>query len=238
MKRFSSNIKTKIQYYVYIYIDPRNNEIFYVGKGKNNRCFQHLTDQKESEKVQKIEDIRKDGKEPIIEMLIHGVSDDIAKKVEASVIDLIDTKKLTNKIKGHSSSKIGRMSLEKIVSIYNPEKANITEPSLLIKISRTFSYSLLPHELYDATRQFWPFGPNRVKAKYAFSIFDGIIQEIYKIISWHKAGTTFSSRKTKNLDRWEFVGKIADENIRKKYLYKDVSDITKHQSAFYYLNIK
>ncbi len=240
MQKFSREVINKLKFYVYIYIDPKNNEIFYIGKGKGNRCFSHLTDDNESEKVKRIKEIRQENKEPIIEMLIHGVTEDVALKVEASVIDLIDLKKLTNKIKGHASSKIGRMSLEKLISIYNPEKANISECSLLIKISQTFSYSLSPNALYDATRQFWRTGPDREKVEYAFAIFDGTIQEIYKVISWHKAGTTFSSRKPepKEEDRWEFIGRIAEEKIRKKYLYKDVSDITNDQSSFYYLNIK
>ena len=138
IKNFTQKIMNDLGYYVYIYLDPRNDEIFYVGKGKNNRCFAHLSDDSDSEKVKRINEIRQENKEPIIEMLIHGVTEDTALKVEASVIDLIDVKKLTNKVKGHSSSKIGRMSLEKLVSIYNPEKAVITEPSLLIKISQSF----------------------------------------------------------------------------------------------------
>lgn len=28
-------------YYVYIYIDPRNNFPFYIGRGKNDRCYKH-----------------------------------------------------------------------------------------------------------------------------------------------------------------------------------------------------
>jgi len=238
-QKFPQNVITKLKYYVYIYIDPRNDEIFYVGKGKGNRCFAHLSEESESEKVKRINNIKGDNKTPIIEMIIHGVDEDIALKVEASVIDLIDVKKLTNKVKGHSSSKIGRMSIDKLLSIYNPDDANITEPSILIKTTQTFSYGIAPNELYDATRQFWRLGTNREKVEYAFSVYDGIIQEVYSVISWHKAGSTFSSREfdTKDSDKWEFIGKIADEKIRKKYLYKSVSSITKYQSSFYYLNI-
>lgn len=238
ISKFPQNIISKLGYYVYIYIDPRNNEIFYVGKGKGNRCFSHLSDIDSSEKVKRIKAIKQDMKEPLIELLIHGVTEDVALKVEASTIDILNVKKLTNKVKGHASSEIGRMSLEKIVSIYNPEKADIIEPSLLIKINQTFSYSLTSNELYDATRQFWRVGKDRDKVEFAFAVFDGTIQEVYKVVSWHKAGTTFSSRTTTKEERWEFVGQIADKNIRDKYLYKDVSDITNNQSPFYYLNIE
>ena len=40
--------------YVYILSDPSDNEIFYVGKGRGNRVFSHLTDQSDNPKTRKI----------------------------------------------------------------------------------------------------------------------------------------------------------------------------------------
>ena len=42
MDKFSVTTIEKIGYYVYRLIDPRNGETFYVGKGKNNRVFDHV----------------------------------------------------------------------------------------------------------------------------------------------------------------------------------------------------
>jgi uncharacterized protein len=240
MKNFPSAIIKELNYYVYLYIDPRNNKIFYVGKGNKNRCFSHLKDTYETDKVNRIKEIQNEGKKPIIEFLIHGVDEYTALRVEAAVIDLLNVKKLTNIVKGHSSSKIGRMSTDKLLSLHKKEKAIIEEPSVLIKISKTFNYSMSAQELYDATRQFWRIGNNKNKIKYAFSVYDGMIQEVYKIIDWYPGGTTFTTRtvEKEHKNKWEFIGKIADENIRRKYIYKDVSDIAKYQSSIYYLNIK
>jgi len=48
-----------IQYYVYLLKDPRNREVFYVGKGCANRIFQHLHDTLESEvKSDKLDRLR------------------------------------------------------------------------------------------------------------------------------------------------------------------------------------
>jgi len=239
MKRFPPAVQNSLKYYVYLFIDPRNNEIFYVGKGTGNRCFSHLDDKTESQKTQRISELDNAGLKPVIEILIHGLDEASSLRVEASVIDLIGISKLTNIKKGHASSKLGRMSLEKLVSIYNPERAEIIEPSLLIKINQTFYYGMSPQELYDATRQFWRIGAAREQVKLAFSVFDGTIQEIYEIVSWHPAGTTFSTRKMREdcIDRWEFVGRIANDSIRNKYLYKDVTSLVNGQNPFRYINI-
>ncbi len=83
---FTKNISDKIKYYIYIYSDPDTNQIFYVGKGNNNRVFSHLKAEDDSEIKQKIEEIRKRGKEPRIEILLHGLKDDkTALRVESSI---------------------------------------------------------------------------------------------------------------------------------------------------------
>ena len=42
MENFSSEVCKALAYYVYRLIDPRNGETFYVGKGKDNRVFEHV----------------------------------------------------------------------------------------------------------------------------------------------------------------------------------------------------
>jgi hypothetical protein len=39
---FGIGVAEKIGYYVYLLIDPRTSEVFYVGKGVGNRCFAHV----------------------------------------------------------------------------------------------------------------------------------------------------------------------------------------------------
>ena len=95
-KEFSQNTIKNLGYYVYIYSDPDTKQPFYIGKGKGNRCFNHLFQDNDSEKVAKIQEILKNGKEPIIEILVHGVDEETALKVEAAAIDLIGIDNLTN----------------------------------------------------------------------------------------------------------------------------------------------
>ena len=241
-KKFPQNIFNDIGYYVYTYVDPRDNKIFYVGKGQNNRVFAHLEDKSESDKVKKINEIITAGFNPKIDIIIHGLkTDEEAKKIEASIIDLIGIEKLTNQKRGYESRTYGKMSVEQICSLYITEDANIKEPSLLININRSFRYNLTSIELYDCTRSSWVIGDDRSKAEYAFAVYQGIIQEVYKIEGWFQANriiSSFGDNRNTESDRWEFVGNLAPENLRIKYLLKDVSQYMGPRNPINYINIK
>ena len=234
IQTFSPSVSRSLKHYVYIYSHPETEEIFYVGKGKGNRVFAHLKDKKDSKKVAYINDLKAKGLKPKIEILIHGLEDDnTALRVEASVIDLIGRSNLTNKQGGFKSGIYGRMTLDQATAAYHKEQISVNDPAILIRISRGFRYSLSPIELYDCTRGQWRMDPNKGrKAKYAFAIYEGIIQEVYTPVEWFEAGKTFSLRPgINNVDsdnenilegRFEFVGNLAPDKIRKKYKYKSV----------------
>ena len=40
--KFTPEVESKLQYYVYALVDPRTDPIFYVGRGVGNRVFQHI----------------------------------------------------------------------------------------------------------------------------------------------------------------------------------------------------
>tara|TARA_B100000795_G_scaffold249422_1_gene216944 strand:+ start:366 stop:1088 length:723 start_codon:yes stop_codon:yes gene_type:complete len=221
------SILKAMECYVYILSDPSDNEIFYVGKGRGNRVFSHLTDQSDNPKTRKIKEIRAKGLEPKIEFLVHGVDDHTAKKIEAAIIDLIGKNKLTNKVRGYESSYFGRMDVDQIRSRYESQRADITENVLLIKLTDSFSYNMSPMDLYDYTRGIWIVAKHRRETvTHVFAVYDGIIQETYNVVSWFRAGTTFTNRVDipawQITDRWEFVGSTCEE-MREKYRYKSAA---------------
>ena len=89
-------------YYVYVYIDPRNYEEFYFGKGKGSRKEAHLTDTGDSEKTRRINAIRKAGLKPIIRVIAKGLSEHDALLVEKTLLWKLG-RQLTNKSSGHYS---------------------------------------------------------------------------------------------------------------------------------------
>ena len=229
MKKFPPDIQKKLMWYVYLLSDPNTNEIFYVGKGKGNRVFDHFKNlKKDDPKSQKIKEILSQEKEPKIEFLIHGIeNENTIKRIESSIIDLIDKKNLTNKIGGYESSDFGRMDLNQIIGKYSSKKVDVKEKVLLIKLSKSFRYNMSEVELYDYTRGIWIISEKKRKEiEYVFCVYDGIVQETYNVIDWFPGGSTYSVRYDKEEwkihERWEFVGNISHE-MRKKYRHKSVS---------------
>jgi hypothetical protein len=77
---------TERRYYVYVYIDPRNLEEFYYGKGKGSRRFAHLTDSGDSEKTARISAIAREGLQPIIRTVAAGLTETEAHLIETTLI--------------------------------------------------------------------------------------------------------------------------------------------------------
>jgi hypothetical protein len=91
-------------YYVYVYIDPRNYEEFYYGKGKRDRKDVHLKDDSDSEKTKRIKEIFEVGQKPIIKVVAKGLTEHDAFLVEKTLIWKLG-RNLTNVSSGHFADK-------------------------------------------------------------------------------------------------------------------------------------
>lgn len=232
---FSNKTIEALGYYVYVYSDPDTRKPFYVGKGKGNRVFSHLNDQSENDKVKKISEIKARGKEPLIEILVHGLNEENALKVEAAAIDLIGIDNLTNQQRGHGASTYGKIEAATLEARYVCEelsKDDIKHNVLLIRINNLYHNNMTPLELYEATRGYWRINPKQAsKVDYVFSVYDGMVIEVYQPIQWFHGYSTFTTRKIENVSeerkktRYEFIGKIADNYIRELYLGKSVANL-------------
>jgi len=102
----------------------------------------------------------------------------------------------------------------------------VVHPALLIRINQLFRPDMSPLELYEVTRGVWKLGVRREKAQYGLAVFGGVVREVYEIQSWHPALTNaYETRGLEHHDvtgRWEFLGAVADEEIRGRYRGRSV----------------
>lgn len=228
----TSDIANALGFYVYAYIDPRDNSVFYIGKGVGSRATDHLWDKSESSKVARISNIIAAGLEPRIDIIAHQLRDDLeSSRVEAALIELFGVNNLTNVVRGRFSTDYPKRTLTDFVMELSPQAADITDPSLLIRINRHFKYGMSADALYENTRGIWVIGGRRYLAKFAMAVYAGIIREVYEIQSWHRAGETLYSTRVqselaKERDRrWEFLGHVAPEPTRSRYIGRSVAHL-------------
>jgi len=230
---FPRAVISKVGIYVYLYRDPRDGKIFYVGKGKGQRAFQHLSDEKDGPKKRKIQEIREAGLEPKIEILTHGLKDDeTALKIEAALIDLIGIDELVNEVRGYEAISHGKMDVQELVALYDAPKGMIRDQGiLLIRINQLFRHGMSPEELYEATRGVWKIGARRNSVRHVLALYQGVVKEVYAVEGWEPANwrvyrfraDELKAREKQDVGRWQFGGSVAKEPIRGRDLGKDVS---------------
>jgi len=224
--KITEEVSEILKSYVYLYIDPRTNEPFYIGKGKGGRLFSHLEDQSETLKVNRIREIRANGLEPKIDIIRYGLSDTEAALVEASLIDCIGKDNLTNLKSGYHKDSSGRINSREVIIMLTAKHVEVRHKAILFTINSLYRSDMTEQELYETTRGIWVLGKRREKADYAMCVTHGIVREVYKIEKWHPAGTlTYETRPDsdsfKTKDRWEFEGSIAYD-IRDEYIGNSV----------------
>src|SRR5262245_6652747 len=86
IRRLPAGVAERLGYYVYLYVDPRSNKPFYVGKGKGQRVLAHLSASGESRKAQVIAELKALGLQPRLEILAHALpSEETALRIEAAI---------------------------------------------------------------------------------------------------------------------------------------------------------
>ena len=153
---------------------------------------------------------------------------------------------LTNKKRGQDATLYGKTEVSRLEARYSPDELleeDIDDNIMLIKINQLYRNDMSATELYDAVRGFWRVDPEHArKADYALAVYKGMVLEVYRIVDWYPAHTTLMERPhidpnhfidtyTHNdpelSERYEFVGRIADEQTRGKYINRSVAGLYK-----------
>jgi uncharacterized protein len=237
VRQFSQAVVEGLGYYVYRYIDPRNDETFYVGKGQGNRIFDHLfeaeVEKRRSKKVERIRAIWSAGKE--IKLIIHRHQfrdEQECAEAEACLIDVFPD--ALNEIDGLRSRSAGAITISSAVSLYDAPPADIDFPAVLIKINREWTKNVMPTrmsevdhgKLYQGTRAAWAIDPKKRRhIHHAISVAFGLIREVYKISVWKPATVDAQGNVLKHPDRWLFEG--SPDHTKRHLVGKSVAHLQK-----------
>ncbi|MDA3038484.1 MAG: hypothetical protein O3C27_02960 [Actinomycetota bacterium] len=198
-------------FYVYVLVDPRDESVFYVGKGTGERLLAHgreadlIVDESiRSSKVAKIRELRDLGCEPRIDIVRHGLREDEALLIEAALIDCLDH--LTNRVAGHGTA-VGRSPLDELATRYGASAVPTdAPPALLIRLGRWrdapeeiepgtwragngYRSGMSPSELADSARAWWKINPETLARHgilHAVAVHDGVTRGVMEIGDWER----------------------------------------------------
>lgn len=223
----------ELKFYVYYLMDPESNQPFYVGKGEKNRVFDHINEAilnpAESDKLNKIREIKNAGLKVKHVIARHGLSEAQALEIEATMIDSLNyfALGLTNKIAGHYSIDKGIMTTNEIIRLYNATPLNeISDDAIIININKRYQRGTGYDGIYNAVRECWPIGVHRRRTtKYVLAEYKGLIVEVFQIEGdWYPVDVIYKSGKRagEKRVRWGFKGVKASDEIRGLYINKSI----------------
>ena len=220
--------------YVYVYSDPDTKRPFYIGVGQQTpqRAFSHLDrPSPKDDKGKYLLELEKQGKKPIIEILIYGVSREVAENVEAAAIDLIGINNLTNVQKGRGTNLHGKIHADLLDAMLKNQEdavdADLDADALFLCVNGKYRRGMTMFELYDAARGFWKFNNQNRDAieacKYIMPVYNKRILDVYVEAKWFASGTgmrIFEEEVEHGSGCLEFIAKRASIKVRKKFVGK------------------
>ena len=241
--------------YVYALRDPRDNEIFYIGKAGgressgNTRVLDHYNEANDcarnssppkSKHVARILEILKAGQSFDWFVIRRGLRDEEeALNVEAAIIDLLrfsSPGSLLNEQSGHGRDKKGLLRQEEVyllaakyIDLVNVPPSLIGSPIFLFNIEKGLKELGDP---FEATRKAWILGQKFVNvaagSQIAVGHVKGISRGAWKIDSWH--------RDQNDSRRWAFEKTDMDPDSIKFLFPKNFLKILGHSAIQGYRN--
>jgi hypothetical protein len=221
---FSPDVSAKLKSYVYLLVDPRTGRPFYVGRGRNDRCFRHVRAaragadrQAKYPMLERIREIESGERAVRIDILRHGLNPDEALLVEAAAHEALGLP---------GSPELG------------PQRRTAVEVGSLLakraKIKRGHQLVLLrvgaagADTAYDRVRHDWRIGrrwtdPEFPRApRWAAVVAGDLIAAVYRIEGWRQAGPASGQDAHRSPDRFSFTGS-PDPELERRYVGRSVA---------------
>ena len=226
-EHFAPAIASKLRSYVYLLVDPRTGRPFFVGRGRGDRCFDHVAaarsdrspDREDAEGGQfpvldRIRDAESDGREVRIDILRHGLTNGEASLVQAAVADALGI---------DGSTKLGsqrRSAGEMDVALAKRAKFKRFHQVVLLRVGgpgADASYDIARHSWRIGRRWIDPAAPR--SPRWAILVVGELVAAVFRIDHWVPTGSTVTGRGDV---RYSFVG-ARDEELERRYLGRSVA---------------
>jgi hypothetical protein len=203
-RNFDSLQKEKLGKYIYALRDPRDNKIFYVGQGINNRVFEHFGEAEYclnsnkafnqlSSKVIRILDIWKNNEDVEWLILAHNlpVDNNVADYVESAIVDGLSESQngeTLNEVSPPKSSRLVADDLDAMAAAFvNPLTPHINV--FIFPIQNALNNGV---STYNATRTTWAVsnGNQLLNPSFAVGLKHSISKGSFEISSWTNVGGT------------------------------------------------
>lgn len=239
MQRFSNKTTEELEAYVYALINPLDNKIFYIGKGRGNRIFQHceaaLQENDASLKLNLIREIIASGSKVEHYILRHKLSDQEAFQIESTLIDFLTYPKfntervLTNIVSGHHQWDEGIKTVDEINAIYDCKKIKVDphEKLLLVKLNKSFDETKAHGvyrrtNMYDKVCKYWKISKSRAGTiNFVLGVYNNIVRAVLKVDCYEWTLYDEKSKVRFSKERCIFHGSLITDS---PYLNTDVSD--------------
>ena len=255
IKLFSEKAVEQLNgFYVYALIDPRNNQVFYIGKGIGNRVFSHEIEsgkspKSEKAKLKRIQEIEAAGFDVKRVIVNWSMTESEAFAAEAALINMLSflsADMLTNAVAGHHVHEA--MTVEDFDLLYGAEhlkQEDIQHSIMVIKINKLYRKGMNPKELYDIVRGNWRASMVSIQKRnveYVFGVYNQLIVAVYKPDEWHYVHDRIDVPQIDDLDE-ETLERGKDrvyfvcqdyEHLDKNqqfYLHKSIADLKVNQSS-------
>lgn len=248
INQFSTQTLQELGYYVYLLVDPRDNTIFYVGKGENDRVFNHEEKVRknfnpDNDKEVRIKDILDAGLNVEKYIVRYQLTEEQAFIVESVLINLFGGGKgehlpfkfeLSNIQGGHQMSTNKIMTVEQLDALYNSEPLSadeIKDRVMCININKAYSRD---GDVYKAVRAAWRISQKKAnKCDYVLAEYKNLICGVFKVDEkgWYHAADG---------KRFQFDGfEVTDPAVLERYMNKQLPPKAKgSQNPIRYFNVK
>lgn len=245
MESFSQNVIAQLKHYVYILVDPRTNEIFYVGKGSSDRVFDHEKNIDNSEKGKRLQEIHENGLEAKKYIVHAGLTEKEAFAVETAIYNICNSSNLfhsvdlTNELVPHNvlmpCSEVE--DIEKSLSSVSLEKKDFSQEDriMLVNIKTSSIAACISDEVYhEYIRKMATVYKESDKPLHILSVVRGMVVGAYAVQGWEEE--KFEKKFSKTVTECtKYTPKeiVRDLDMQEKYKWSNVEHILAKTSKAY-----